>query len=391
MGYNSNSFPTSSQTYFTLRKGFNADVFAVDISRVFLFLDGSPYLQTVNITVTSSQGSYETVAENGFFVLYPYTDVAGTPIQHTITARATGIRGELIVTPTPSGDFVLNLELLQCINRPFAFDFNPFGFRVASFQIGGGCVPFCDDESGLGCNNQIIRDRALNMPPLVQGDTLSFMLNEEIAQDYSTYKVALLDSGFNFVLQNITLNQYDNGNSTFTYYASLTVPCVDTGCYYIAIYNPADDFAVYITKPFKDANRTNWREQTRVLKYRNSVNLAGYKFEELPSFYNQIRLDINQSSYRYQSDKTSYREQSTKATRNIQSTTDKYITFKCFQFDEALHNAMALAFDCDEIYLDSEQFRSLEAYEPNAEETEDLSNGNIELYRVGFSYSSKSC
>ena len=72
--------------------GFNAISLPISTSIARVQYLGVDYAGSINITVSSSQGSYQLLSVIQPTAVYHYTDASGNPIELTITVSASGFQ-----------------------------------------------------------------------------------------------------------------------------------------------------------------------------------------------------------------------------------------------------------------------------------------------------------
>ncbi len=109
-GFRGIAVAKSGETFFALQKAFAGAATAFDVSRGRILLDGNLYTPALTVTISSTEGEYTVQSQDGYFVIYHFTDQDGNIVDHYAVVDAGIYVGFLNFTPSPAGIFTINLE-----------------------------------------------------------------------------------------------------------------------------------------------------------------------------------------------------------------------------------------------------------------------------------------
>jgi hypothetical protein len=233
--------------------------------------------------------------------------------------------------------------------------------------------------------------------PTVYLDEVNYYFNtEDLITDasFSTWRMALLHPTTNLpIYDNIAVLIKDIiTGAEFKWYFQWVVPDLVFGCYRPVIYDSANNSIKWACEDLFQL--TNQTSQTAIVKYRNAVNIQGFNYEGLPTWYNQHRLWLIKRAPQRQKESIGY---------NITSGTFervRTVVTKSYEFvTEFLDENASDAFDVATIHSDMridvgtgmQRYRLPEDSEFQQEWTENynLADASVRLELMDFSSSNK--
>jgi hypothetical protein len=128
--------------------------------------------------------------------------------------------------------------------------------------------------------------------PIVESDTISFYVNffGTMPEDASGWHIGWWTPDMIFIENIATLSVDDIDGINSNLYGSVTVGVLPRSLLRLVIYDPDDyDDIKYWSSGFRFKTAT---ANTSVLKYRNSQSILNFEFENVPTSYNQVRIDV---------------------------------------------------------------------------------------------------
>ena len=197
--------------------------------------------------------------------------------------------------------------------------------------------------------------------PIIEGDVINFYINffANMALDASGWEIGWWTPGSVFIEDITTLNVDSIDGINSNVYGSVTVGVLPRSLLRLVIYDPDNyDEIKYWSNPFKFVTSTSG---TSVLKYRNARSVLNYEFENITTFYNQVRINVRIGEPIVASDVTGYM---TSAGRKVRSRSLHTVTreFETQFFDEYAHQGFEAATQMSAIYFDSVRYeRAIDA------------------------------
>lgn len=119
-------------------------------------------------------------------------------------------------------------------------------------------------------------------------------------------------------------------------------------------------------------------------KFRHDRYFYGINYQDLLTFYQQFRLHINQIGRDYEGEKEVYKEVTSGKERTYNNFMSRIKKVETYYFDKLAHDAAAVMFDHDEIYLNLKRYRGKGIYKPDEPGTSKVYKGEISLYDEEF-------
>ena len=134
------------------------------------------------------------------------------------------------------------------------------------------------------------------MPIMIQGETYSFFTNFNEDLQFSTritntLKVGFLKDGEGTISESFDCNAISYIGLPKNFYAEFKPQTIENGIYQLVIYN-SDTNVIYCISNQIYVNSNARLNQTALLKYRNSDDIDGFKYTQLPEYYNRVRIDL---------------------------------------------------------------------------------------------------
>ena len=191
--------------------------------------------------------------------------------------------------------------------------------------------------------------------PIVVGDTIGFYINffDNMQEDVSAWEIGWWIPN-TIILGNIaTLNEDDVDGTNKNLYGEVTVGVLPRSLLRLVIYDTDDSNAIkYWSKPFRFRTST---EGTSVFKYRNYRNILNYEFENVATFYNQVRIDVRIGEPIATADTDGY---DITTGHPVRSKTVHKLTreFETKFWDERAHQGFSAATEMSHIYFDGVRY-----------------------------------
>ena len=134
------------------------------------------------------------------------------------------------------------------------------------------------------------------MPIMIQGETYSFFTNFNEDLQFSTritntLKVGFLKDGEGTISESFDCNAISYIGLPKNFYAEFKPQTIENGIYQLVIYNSGTNVIYCISNQIY-VNSNARLNQTALLKYRNSDDIDGFKYTQLPEYYNRVRIDL---------------------------------------------------------------------------------------------------
>lgn len=230
-------------------------------------------------------------------------------------------------------------------------------------------------------------------PMLINGEPLIFYINtlvglNDIIADPGTAKLKLVNAQTGQVVDaDISTLQQDtfvteDGDNVFTFYASVSPSLIPPGVYFFRIGDDVDNFL--------DSNNvvvpsdTNYSNHSCLVRFRHDRYYYGVNYQNLSDFYQQFRLQLNQVDRQYENDKDVYNEVTTGKQRTYNNYKKKLRTIEAYYFDDSAHDAAAVMFDSEELFINGRQYVPKGTYKPQTNVQSKLNKGSVDLYDQDF-------
>lgn len=243
------------------------------------------------------------------------------------------------------------------------------------------------------------------LPFIKPGDQFAFYINftEPINDlDFDDWKLGLIkinitnpiDNTFDFLFFNSDLALLEKDIVTGGFFNivvnAFEFPITANGEYQLLIYNSVTGKTKFLSNKIQVQNG-DVDNFTLSLKYRNSFNTYNFQYENLPNFFNLIRIHLHQIEYQYENGGKQYKEVSTGTRRNLITNPDKPITLQAFWFDEEAHDAMNSVVNADNVNFNNKRFRPALDWETEPNMGSKILLGSGKFYPDEFSTINTNC
>jgi hypothetical protein len=339
------------------------------------------------------------------------TDDSGTvgflvETESNVTVSATFeclFSGEVDILHGGINDFrtiTLSLAELPCLEpKPFT-RYNFIRWQLSnnlSFPLEQPIRP-CTSCNGVDFDNiglkKPIRKKAEYYPLLVPNEQYSFFTNFQdpfTAAGAANVRLAIIEeceSSTPIVTFDIN-NQVIDGQRY--YFGEYTVPSnLQDGYYRIVIYNPSTNQIFFFSNLLK-IDSSQELDMTAIIKYRNSDDIDGFKYTELPNFYNKVRVHIYQDDARdFEPDVEDENLITTAEKRYISVAQRLALPVVAHLFDDLASEALESFLAHDEIFVNSKRYNSnLQVDYEQLDPTFPLYYGRFRLYDFDYARKNK--
>lgn len=254
--------------------------------------------------------------------------------------------------------------------------------------------PAASIESDLP--NGYIRDRSRcdYKPLLVPAEAMRFYINTDVglawADDPNTHKLALLNEQGTVIDADIAPLQVHNFQTVpsilRTYYAEVIIDSsVTPGTYYLQIRTAADVVKLTSNKIQVVATTSDYRNNTVLAKFRHDRYFYGINYHDVATFYQQFRIHLNKNDMQFEGEKEVYSEVTSGKKRTFNNFMHQTAKVEAYYFDELAHEAAAVMFDHDELYLNLKRYTPKGVYKVNFDPVSKVFKAEMELFKEEFS------
>lgn len=255
--------------------------------------------------------------------------------------------------------------------------------------------PAASIESDLPNGYQRDRSRCDYKPLLVPAEAMRFYINTDTglawADDPNTHKLALLNEQGTVIDDDIAplqVHQFQTTPSILrTYYAEVIIDSsVVPGTYYFQITN-ADGSVVRLTsnKIQVVATTSDYATKSVLAKFRHDRYFYGINYHDVGTFYQQFRIHLNKNDMQFEGEREIYTEVTTGKRRTYNNSMHKVEKVEAYYLDDLAHEAAAVMFGHDEIYLNLKAYTPKGAYKVEYNPLGKVSKAEQELYVDSFS------
>lgn len=237
------------------------------------------------------------------------------------------------------------------------------------------------------------RTRCDYKPILIASEAMRFYINAEdglsFIDDPNTHKLALVNefgTVINADIAPLQVHSFDIISGTVkTFYAEVIVDgTVTPGSYLLQIKTSLG--VVKLTSNYFTvlASSSTYKNYSTLCKFRHDRYFYGISYQTLDTFYQQFRLHINRIDDQFEDDKEVYNEVTTGKQRTYNNFMKKLDKAETYYFDRYAHEAAAVMFDHDEIYLNLKRYTPKAVYKVNFDQRSKVFKGEIDLYKEEF-------
>lgn len=196
------------------------------------------------------------------------------------------------------------------------------------------------------------------MPPFLSNEGYSFYINfDQPISDpgFTNFRLGLVDANDEIIAFDIgELKQdFTYSNILYNIYCDFMFPLVPRGYYRLCIYDVSLGNHIKIRSNPIQVN-TDIIKYTTFVHWRNQYNQDNYQFENLPNFYNRIRLPLFVIEEQYETDRKQYRNSTnSRQFRNIKQYTDKLLKIEAYWFDQPARDALSFITELDTVFFNN--------------------------------------
>ena len=232
--------------------------------------------------------------------------------------------------------------------------------------------------------------------PLLENDGLNIFVNavlDNTVDVFSQLKVGLWNDNGMYLPDITDLNQLViSGDSYSMYLDEWIVPDLPPGEFRFIIYDDSGGFnlELYLSNPFQEIANKNY---TSWIKYNNAVDTLSYLYEDVPSFYNEFRIDLWTGRPNYNENVKGYETYEGDLIR-VKSDIQRRVEFQTRFFDENAHEAFFAMLGHSSIEIDGIEYKKGEESYDIAWSEDDgnkIGNGIVNLLEVDYSAAIKTC
>jgi hypothetical protein len=244
--------------------------------------------------------------------------------------------------------------------------------------------------------NKLLYRKDCSSVHLITGDPFKYYLpltSDNFDVDITGFDIVVLDQNFNQISSSIgtvSSGSYEDQNY---YYIELTAPPINEYRCVIAIIDQNDSDRIYYLSNYIDFELASEKENYPFFKWRNSYNNFDHFWEgilnDVPTFFNQIRLDVNKKDANYEYEIEQHKESITGDIIDIINDHDKYITIETYDFTEEMHDGFSVLTGSDTLYINDVSYSKKSGYESETPSLINTTKGNIDLFVDDFATANK--
>lgn len=253
----------------------------------------------------------------------------------------------------------------------------------------------CTDMVEEGIPNPYTIDKPnLKHYPLIKiNESISFFINSIVFDDldFAIWGIGLA-KGSGIVLEGVgTLKQVDTSvpGQYMVYCDDVTISGIRPGIYFLVIYS--GDQVKFLSNEIEivtqntidakyDANKIS-----TLVKWRHDYDIYGYMYQELPDFYNIIRLRIYESDSQGEGTITQYQQVSNGQQRYVNTNINLVKTLETYYFDDEAHTTMVVFQVKSLLYLNDKPYVVKSLYQKSSNQLQRTNKGSITVYDQQFS------
>lgn len=230
-------------------------------------------------------------------------------------------------------------------------------------------------------------------PLLAASEAMRFYINvtDGLAwiDDPNTHLLALVNQAGTVVDADIaTLQVHEFATLTGTaktFYAEVIIDgTIPAGTYYYQIRTAAEVVKLTSNKFTVVPAGVDHLVYSTLCKFRHDRYFYGINYQDLLTFYQQFRLHLNQIDRQYEGEREVYREVTTGKERTYNNFMNRIKKVESYYFDKLTHDAAAVMYQHDEIFLNLKRVRAKGIYKIDTKELSKLSKAEIDLYDEEF-------
>ena len=239
-------------------------------------------------------------------------------------------------------------------------------------------------------------------PVIVPGEVTWFYINflegtepDDNLVQFSEWRFGLVDKFDNLVVvpDQQLFQTFVNGGTLFHVYGYFVTPALDQFAYLPIIYKENNNAVKYVGNCLKVIQPEQCPDNyTLTLEYRNTTNYFRYLYEQVPDYYNTIRIALTLASSPLNDDEIGSDQEISTGTRKFKEIiTNRYYTLTALKFDNKAHEAGLALGTHDTILMNGEEYLTRTAWTPEGDQGEVIRDATWEVWRVAYSEVSRSC
>jgi hypothetical protein len=222
----------------------------------------------------------------------------------------------------------------------------------------------------------------------VNGEEFTFYMNYSINDpNFADMRLALIDNG-GLVADNIATLQRDlfDDGVTYNLYASIELNGIAINRYYkLAIYNTNTGNIIFVSGLVEVLSSDDASCLSTRLRYKSSINLYGFRYEQLPDYYNIHRLRLYRIDEQDETTLVQYRAVSSGQLRNVRYELDRWIALEAYYFDDNAHRATGVFQLHDIVLINDVSYLLKTPHKRSFDPEKALYKGRIEFFEIAFS------
>ena len=235
------------------------------------------------------------------------------------------------------------------------------------------------------------REHCGYMPKAYPTEALAFYVNTAAGSNYGTFsnmrlRMKRADTGAT-VDNNISgLAQHIISGANYNFYATIVVPAAATpGVHYFEIYNNSGG-AIILTSGYVyvRTDKTNLDNETVFVRFKHDRTFYNIKYHEIPSFYQQFRLDINILERQVDTDDDIYNEVTTGKKRRFNNYLNRFHKVEAYYFDPPAHEAASIMVEHATLEFNGKIYSKKATYKEPADPRNKLGKGEFEVWEEEF-------
>lgn len=231
-----------------------------------------------------------------------------------------------------------------------------------------GCPQVCGPEpSACDIYHDYSAEGFLYALPAVNADIVKFFINSRVPFDYpeqGTLRLGLLFEGKlakggltpSFLLDSIDPQKY-------YIHGSLYFDCLRDGYYNPVLYRAGTEEILLVATPFYVCNRQRWEKDTVWVKWRHTGSMAGFRYRELPDYFNETRLDLSMHRPKLPETSETYRDENGR-TRSASLEISRTYEVETDFWDEGAYEAAAIMLMSSDVFIGGKRVKKVSAFDP---------------------------
>ncbi|MBL7738719.1 MAG: hypothetical protein JNK14_05830 [Chitinophagaceae bacterium] len=248
-------------------------------------------------------------------------------------------------------------------------------------------------EADLPTGYNIDPSRCDYRPLLVTGEAMRFYINAlnglDIIStpDLNVLNLVNAETGAVVVSDVATLQQHQfidgTGATVKTYYAEVVIDSTVPVGRYVFEVRSSGNVLLLQSNQIRVVS-SNYLTNSCLCKFAHDRYFYGINYQDLAGFYQQFRLNINETDNQFESDKEVYNEITTGKQRTYNNFMKQLKKAETYYFDKYAHEAAAIMFQHDELYINLKRYTAKDVYKISYDQRSKIMKGECELYLEEF-------